>query len=105
MAKFYGVVGFAETKETKPGVWTEVVTERKYYGDLVRNLTQVQASEYLNDNLNISNSISIMSDDYANQNFFAMKYIVWQNVKWKVKSVEVKPPRLVISIGGVYNEE
>ena len=33
MAKFYGVIGYAVTEETKPGVWAEKIIERMYYGD------------------------------------------------------------------------
>ena len=37
MSKFYGEIGYAVTKETAPGVYTETVEKRNYYGDLLRN--------------------------------------------------------------------
>lgn len=103
MAKFYGPVGYAETVETRPGVWEEKITERMYYGDLVRNSRRLQSSEYLNDDLTISNEISILADPYANQNFHAIKYVEFMGARWKVTNVEVQRPRLKLTIGGVYN--
>lgn len=103
MAKFYGKIGFIETQETSPGVWTEAVVERNYYGDLLRNTRRLDSSEYLNDNLSISNQISIVADPYAYENFHSIKYAEFMNAKWKVSSVDVQYPRLILDLGGVYN--
>lgn len=103
MAKFYGVIGYAETTETAPGVWTEVITERNYSGDVIRNTRRLQSSENLNDDLVINNIISIIADPYAYQNFHTMRYVYWMGVFWKITSVEVQRPRLLLTIGGVYN--
>lgn len=104
MAKFYGTVGFATTEETVPGVWTEKIEERNYYGDVIRNKSLWGPGDGLNDNPNLNNQFSIMSDPYALGNFPQMRYVSWMGTKWKVKDVEVQRPRLIISIGGVYNE-
>lgn len=103
MAKFYGAIGYGSTEETSPGVWEDIVTERKYYGDVVRNTRQLGEGTTLNDNLLIGNSFSIMADAYAYQNFFAMRYITWAGSLWTVTDVEVKAPRLILRVGGVYN--
>lgn len=105
MAKFYGKIGYAVTEETTPGVWVEQITERSYYGDIVRNTRRLQASENLNDNINISNEISIVADPYANQNFHLMRYVEFMGAKWKISNVEVKYPRLILTTGGLYNGE
>ena len=55
MAKFYGAIGYVTTVETRPGVWEEEVTERKYSGDLLQNRHMVQNADQLNDNINIAN--------------------------------------------------
>lgn len=103
MNKFYGKIGYAITKETIPGVWVEQIVERSYYGDVIRNIRRLQSSENLNDNINVSNEISIVADAFANQNFHSMRYVEYMGTKWKVSSIEVKYPRLILSIGGVYN--
>lgn len=103
MAKFYGSIGFAETVETEPGVWVEEMTVRPYYGDLVRNTRRLENSGGVNDNVNISNDISIIADPYANHNFHSIRYIEFMGVKWKVSNIEVRYPRLILTIGGVYN--
>ena len=103
MARFYGKIGYAETVETRPGIWDEQFTERSYYGDLVRNTRRLQSTENLNDNINVSNEISIVADPFANQNFHSMRYVEFMGVKWKITNVEVQYPRLILTIGGVYN--
>lgn len=103
MAKWFGKIGFAETKETSPGVWSEEIVDHKYYGDVLRNSRRLQASDKLNDDINISNEISIVTDPFANNNFHSMRYIEFMGAKWKITNVEVKYPRLVLTIGGLYN--
>lgn len=103
MAKFYGKIGYAETVETAPGVWQEQITERDYFGDLIRNTRTAQSSNQLNDNINISNEISILADPFANQNFHLMRYVEYMGAKWKITNVEVQYPRLILTVGGVYN--
>ena len=103
MAKFYGAIGFAESVETRPGVHMEQIVERKYFGDLIRNTRRLQSADQLNDNINIANEISIVADPYANEHFYEMRYIEFQGAKWKVYNVEVKFPRLILTVGGLYN--
>lgn len=103
MAKYYGVIGYAETVETVPGVYEEQITERNYYGELVRNTRRLQTSDQVNDNINIANEISIIADPFATQNFHAMRYIEFMGAKWKITNVEVRYPRLILTIGGLYN--
>ena len=103
MAKFYGVIGYADTVETDPGVWEEQITERNYYGDLIRNTRRLESSGNLNDNINVSNEISIVADPFAIQNFHAMRYVEFMGAKWKITNIEVRHPRLILSVGGLYN--
>jgi hypothetical protein len=104
MAKFYGVIGFnAGTVETKPGVWQEQIVERKYTGDIIRNTRRLQTTDQVIDDINISNSISIIADPYANQNFHTMRYAEFMGTKWKITNVEVQYPRLTLTLGGEYN--
>ena len=103
MAKWFGKIGFAETKETKPGVWEEIITVREYYGDVTRNTRRFQSSENLNDNIAVSNDISIVADPYAIQNFHSIRYIEFMGTKWKIDNVEVSYPRLILTLGEIYN--
>ena len=105
MAKWYGEIGFAETVETKPGVWVEQIAKRNYYGDVIRNSRRLQSANQLNDDINISNQISVVADPYANNNFHSMRYAEFTGAKWKISDVEVQYPRLVLTLGGVYNGE
>lgn len=103
MAKYYGKIGYAETIEGTDGVWYETIIERPYYGDVIRNVRKLEKGYDINDNVVVNNTISIVSDAYANHNFFAIRYAEWMGAKWKVTNVEVQSPRLLLTIGDVYN--
>lgn len=104
MAKFYGVIGYAETVETSPGVWTEQITERYYSGDVLKVSKKWQTGESLNDDLVISNEISIVADPFAYNNFHNIRFVQWMGAKWKVNRMDIQRPRITLSLGGVYNE-
>lgn len=105
MGRFYGAIGYAIQEETSPGVWQEKITTRNYSGEVIRNVSKMQGTETLNDNLNVDNRISIVADPFAYKNFSTMRYITWLGALWKINSVEVQRPRLILTIGGVYNEQ
>lgn len=105
MAKFFGTIGFNKgAVETSPGVWEQQIVERQYYGDLLRNSRRLQPTDQLNDNINVSNEISIIADPYANTNFHSMRYVEFMGAKWKISNIEVQFPRLILTLGGVWNE-
>lgn len=104
MAKFFGVVGYADgTVESTPGVWVEHIVEKSYFGDVVRNSRDLENAEKANDDISVGNSISIVADPYANEHFHAIRYISWAGALWTVKKVDVQSPRLLLRLGGVYN--
>lgn len=102
--KWSGKIGFVETKETRPGVWENITTERNFYGDVIRDIRKNQSSGQVNDDINISNRISIVSNSFVRDNLSFMKYIEFMGTKWKITDVEVQYPRLVLTIGGLWNE-
>lgn len=103
MARFYDVVGYGHPTEVSPGKWKDVIVEKHYYGDVIRNARTTREGESINDDLSVQNSISILADAYALENFSAIRYVKWNGVYWKVPSVEVQRPRLLMRLGGVYN--
>lgn len=103
MAKFYGKVGYVVPTETSPGIYEEIVTEKEYFGDITKNTRSLQTVNQVNDNITISNEISIIADPYANENFHAIRYVEFIGTKWKVTNINVSYPRLVMTTGGVYN--
>ena len=103
MAKFFGKIGFETTVETSQDIYEESIIEKDYYGDVIRNRRLIRSNGKINEDVNISNQISIVADPFANNNFHSMRYIEWMGSKWKVTDVEVQYPRLILSIGGLYN--
>lgn len=103
MAKWYGKIGYSITEEIEPGYWDTVVTERPYYGDMISYRVKRQNSGEVNDNINLMNAISIISDPFANQNCSNMVYAEIMGTRWKITDIEIQYPRLILTIGGVYN--
>lgn len=104
MAKYYGNIGFASTSEVRPGVWKPTIVEYPYYGDILDMGRRLQSSDKVNDNITISDKISIVADPFARENFYSMKWIEYAGAKWKVSSVSVSYPRLILTLGELYNE-
>lgn len=105
MARFYGEVGYADSVETPAGsgVWKDSVSEAEYQGDVIRNARNLVAGSKVNDDITVSNSISVVADQFAIENFLKIKYVRWNGVLWAVTSVEVRSPRLILNLGSVYN--
>lgn len=103
MAKFYGEIGFGVHSEIRPGVHGETIVKHNYYGDILDTNRQLEPTDQVNDNVKISNKISIVADPYANENFSSIRYVKFMGAKWKISNVEVRPPRLILTTGGVYN--
>jgi len=104
MAKYYGKVGYAIPTEGKPGVWKDEIVERLYRGDVLRNQQRWQPSEHVNENFNIDNEISILADPYAYQNCGRIVYVEFMGTKWKVQSLNINRPRIVLQLGGLYKK-
>jgi hypothetical protein len=103
MAKFRGKVGYVDTVDDGTGIWLPVATERTYSGDIIRTGSKIQNSGGTNDNIVIDNRISILADPYAFKNFSLIRYVNWMGINWKVTSIDVQRPRLILTIGEVYN--
>ena len=103
MAKYYGAIGFRTTEETKPGIYKEQITEREYFGDVVRVARRLQTADKVNDDITLTHDVSILADPFAYNNFQSIIYLTYLGQKWKVTNVEVLYPRLSLSLGGLYN--
>lgn len=105
MAKWFGKVGYAITEETDPGIWEETIIEKDYYGDITSDRRNRQNSGEVNDNISLSNVISIVADPFAYQNCSHIIYVEIMGTKWKVSNIDVQYPRLILTVGGTYNGE
>ena len=101
--KWYGEIGFATTVETEPGVYKETTTSQKYYGELLSDRRKRQNGGEVNDNINVSNMLSVIADLFLLANTSSIAYVTMLGSKWKVSDVDIQYPRIVLSIGGVYN--
>lgn len=103
MAKYHGKIGFAITQETSPGVWKETIVEKEYGGDINRIRRNWSVGNTVNEDLDISNEVSIVANPFARENAPFMKYITWMGQCWRITSISVDYPRMVLTIGGLYN--
>ena len=102
--KWHGKIGYAMTTEDC-GIWKDSVIEKDYKGDLTKNSVRLQTSDSVNNNLVVKDQVSVVADPFAYANFQYMKYIEIMNTMWSIESVELQYPRLLISVGGVWNGE
>ena len=105
MAKYHGVIGYANPVESALDVHTDRILEREAFGEVLRGSSKWVAGQGLNDDLAISTRISIVADAFAIQHFSKIKYCKWMGVKWKVVEIEPKRPRLILTLGGEWNGE
>lgn len=105
MTRFHGEVGYGESVETPPesGVWVDEITEFVYMGDVRRNTRSMDQGSNLSEDISVNNLISIVADDHAMEHFFNIRYVKWEGVRWTVSQVEVQSPRLILTLGSVYN--
>ena len=103
MAKYYGVIGYAVTEMTEHGIYEERIVEEEYVGDVIRNTRRLREGSKINDDVTISNQLSIIADPYTSNNFYTMRYVTFMGAKWKISEVEVQYPRLILTLGGLYN--
>ena len=103
MAKFYGTIGFGTPVQSKVGIYTIRIEERKYCGEILSSYRNTEQSGNLNDNVTMSNQISILADRFAYDNFHSMRYVKFRSNKWKISKVDIKYPRLILTLGGIYN--
>lgn len=103
--KYCGNIGFAETIETSPGKWVEQTIEHTYYGDYIRKYRRLDDSGYINNDVTFGAELSILADQYARNNIASMRYAIIDGAKWRITNVDPTAyPRLVLSIGGLYND-
>lgn len=103
MAKYHGAIGYGVSTETYPGVWDESIIERKYYGDITKNRMNVQQNTVINGGITLNNIISIVTDSFARENAFNIRYATYLGKKWRVTNIEVEFPRIILTLGGLYN--
>ena len=104
MTRYHGYVGYAIDVEAYPGVWEERISEHEYFGDVLKNRINMQQGSVVNAKITISNSISIIADPFAFEHIYAMRYVTYLGKKWSIVNVSIERPRLILTLGGLYNE-
>lgn len=104
MAKFYGDIGYMKPVETAPGVWSEMIKTKTYTGDIIRNMHRWIPSVEFYDDIATSTQISIIADPFAYEIIPFMRFVRWMGVSWKIINIDIQRPRLILTLGGVYNE-
>lgn len=103
--KWYGQLGYRENVEVEPGVWEDQITEVNKYGDILRNYSSNQQGAKINDDISVSNQISMLADPYLLKSFHKIIYITYGGAKWRVSNIEVQYPRLIVTLGSLYVDD
>lgn len=103
--RWHGRIGFVITvqDEIKPSKWVGKAIEKQYYGEILKNNFRWESGSSVNDDINISNRISVIADNYITSNLQCMKYIEISGAFWKINSIDIQAPRLILEIGGIWN--
>ena len=104
MARFHDKVGFMigqDNQET--GKYEYQAVERAYYGRILEHTRRWESADSVNDDLTVANQIAITANDYAFQHASSIAYVRWMHGLWKVTSIRVKTPEIILTLGGVWN--
>lgn len=103
MAKYAGKVGFATQTETSPGVWEDVTVERLMKGDVIRANTTISMDGKVNGDVTFNHRVSLVGASLPLMEYYNIKYITLDGYKWEVKSIEIQRPRIIVTLGGMWN--
>jgi hypothetical protein len=103
MSRFSGLVGYVTQKETSPGIWSPDENPIMMKGDVIRQSSSSQDGDKMNDNISLNHRVSLLGDAYAFENYYNIKWIQIDNNKWEVSSVEIQRPRIIVTLGGLWN--
>ena len=107
MAQYSGMLGYVmPAKEDPPGIWKpSAVVEKLGRGDLIGQTINNEDVGGLSDGITINNQLSIIMDPFVNKNLESLKYVILYGTRWEIKSMTINRPRVILTLGGVYNGE
>lgn len=101
--RYSGVVGFIEKEiETEPGVFTTGYREHHVTGTLLSSSQNNRNNSSINNELSISNRLSIVADRYTYQNMRNIRYVSFMGETYYVTSITELRPRLTLEMGDVF---
>lgn len=105
MGRFAGKVGFVNGEgHLVKGVWQKGISERPYKGEYLNQTQTIVGDDKVNNDISFSERISIVADSFAIENYEFVKYVEKKpGLVVEVTSVTDARPRLVLTLGGVYN--
>lgn len=96
--KYSGNAGFRlEDVEVEPGVYEPKLVVKPIKGDLINDTTF--------SNQNNSNRLSIIAHPFLMTHITNLLYVTFMGQKWKVERYSIKSPRIILDLGGLYNEQ
>lgn len=103
--KYYDDVTFVLQREdpNAPGNWKQYTVIKQYPGEWKRIESKWTPGDKTNDDKRVNNQLEIISDPFALLNWTQIRCVKYMNVQWSVNTVTLRPPRIVMEIGGLYN--
>lgn len=103
--KWFGEIGYFVESNNVDGIVTDSFITQQYYGDIIKDYKTNTSENAVNEDFELSNRISVVADPYLISHFHKIAWISFMETKFKVRSVELQYPRLIVSLGGVFREE
>ena len=104
MSKWSGKIGFAETVKGDDDISRTTIVEKRFRGDVLQDYRKWDDSEKINGDITISNRISVVAKDHMLSRLQYMRYVTWQGAKWRIQSISIALPRVILLLGDLYNE-
>lgn len=101
---FHDKVGFLLYDDNvQTGISKKVPVEKPYYGTVLEHSRRWSPNDHPNDDLTLANQIKITANGYAFKHIRYIAYVHYMGGYWKVDSIRVQSPNIILSIGGVWN--
>lgn len=105
MSRFSGLVAYITESEIAPGVWGPTETTKVMKGDIIRQSSNSQNGDKVNSDITLNHRVSLVGDAFAFGNYYNIKWIQIDGLKWSISSVEIQRPRIIVTLGGVWIEQ
>jgi hypothetical protein len=103
MAKFSGLVGYVTQSESSPGVWSSVENPIMMKGDIIRQSSNGQNDDKVNSDVSLNHRVSLVGDAYSFGNYYNIRWVEINGLKWEISSIEIQRPRIIVTLGGIWN--
>lgn len=96
-------LGFAESKQVRPGIWDDEITEVPKLAEVRQRTETFQVEGNVIPEYKTTTSVSVLSQGPVKPDYSNLRYVLYAGERWIVTSAVHEPPRMTLFIGEVYS--